>query len=89
VGKVTPKRESGTFQRFHGTVEVDPQNPIGSFTEIVENIIEQFAAQYGTTLSITIDIEARRKKKFDLKTIHIVKENAATLKFKTAEFEEE
>ncbi len=77
------------FRRFHGTTELDVPDPIGNFTEIVQNVIEHFSAQYGTEVCVTIDIEARRKDGFDTKTVRIVKENAATLKFKTAEFEEE
>ena len=70
-------------------MEIDGQDPIGAFSEIVSNVIEQFSAVYGTHVTITVDIEARRKDKFDLKLLRVVKENAATLKFKTAEFEEE
>ena len=55
----------------------------------MENVIERLAAEYGTQVSITIDIEAERPSGFDDKTVRVVKENAATLKFKTAEFETE
>jgi hypothetical protein len=40
-------------------------------------------------VTITVDIEARRKDNFDLKTVRNIRENATTLEFKTADFEEE
>jgi predicted AAA+ superfamily ATPase len=94
---IPPKRPSGhppkvptgpVYRRFHATVDIGA-DPIGSFTEIVENVIERLAAEYGTHVSITIDIEAERPSGFDDKTVRVVKENATTLKFKTAEFETE
>ena len=81
---------SAPLRRFHGTADIDPGDPIASFTEIVQNVIEHFTAQYGTQVTLSLDIEARRKDGgFDQKTIRIARENATTLKFKTAEFEEE
>ncbi len=78
-----------TLRRFHGTVSIDVPDPIGSFAEVVQSVIEHFSAQYGTEVSVTVDIEARRGDGFDTKTVRIVKENSATLKFRTADFEEE
>jgi hypothetical protein len=66
-----------------------PQPCIGHFTDVVQNVIEHFSAQYGTDVSVTVDIEARRGEGFESKTVRVVRENAATLKFLTAEFEEE
>ena len=76
-------------QRFHATVEVADGDPIGSFAEIVENVIQHFTSKYGTTVTITVDVEARSPDGFDPKLVRVVKENATTLKFKTAEFEME
>jgi hypothetical protein len=93
-GSTGPKRSTtpapkANFKRFHATTEIEPPDYIGGFTLIVDNVIEHFAAQYGTDVSVTIDIEARRADGFDVKTVRIVRENAGTLKFRTAEFEEE
>lgn len=44
---------------------------------------------YDTQVTVTVEVEAHRKDRFDLKTVRVVKENAAQLKFKTAEFEED
>lgn len=88
-GKTAAGTAFQSYKRFHGTVGIDPHDPISGFNEIVSNVIEQFTLIYGTQVTITIDVEARRKDKFDAKLVRIVKENAATLKFKTADFEED
>jgi len=75
--------------RFHGTAVVQQDDPIGSFTDIVENVIQHLIAKYGTTVTITVDVEARSPDGFDAKLVRVVKENATTMKFKTAEFEPE
>jgi predicted AAA+ superfamily ATPase len=75
--------------RFHGTVDIDAKDPIGAFTEVVENVIEHFTVLYGTKVRITMDIEAQSDAGFETKTVRVVRENARTLKFGTAEFEEE
>jgi hypothetical protein len=89
-----PRRTSShpapaVYHRFHATASISPHDPIGGFTEMVQSVIEQFSAQYGTEVTLTLDIEARRSSGFDAKTVRVVKENATVLKFKTAEFEEE
>ena len=80
---------SATFSRFHGSIDVKADDPIGHFAEVVQNVIEHFTAQYGTEVTISVDVAARSRAGFDAKTVRIVKENAATLKFKIAEFEVE
>jgi len=76
-------------RRFHGTVTLDASDPISGFTQLVEEVLQHFSAQYGTTVTLSVDIEAKRKDGFDLKTVRIVRENATSLKFKTADFEDE
>lgn len=88
------KKSSGTMgavvpRRFHGSVTVDVSDPNKHFAELVENVVEQFSAQYGTQVALTLEIEARRADGFDTKTVRIVRENATTLKFKNADFEED
>jgi len=98
VGTGTPRKKTPTGggpskavlpRRFHATAEVADEDPIGSFTEIVQNVIEHFTSKYGTTVAITVDVEAKSPDGFDARLVRIVKENATTLKFKTAEFEDE
>ena len=89
TGKKPSAAPPRSFHRFHGTISIDMPDPIGHFTEVVQNVIEHFSAQYGTGVSVTVDIEARRDEGFDAKTVRVVRENAATMRFLTAEFEEE
>jgi hypothetical protein len=89
TGKSSAPPAQATLRRFHGTAAIDASDPIRSFTEVVESVIEHFSAQYGTQVSISIDVEARRGEGFDTKTVRTVRENTATLKFGTAEFEEQ
>lgn len=94
TGGAKPKNSSpppahATFKRFHATVGIDAQDPIGAFTEIVQNVIGHFSAQYGTVVTLTLDIETRRADGFEAKTIRVVRENANKLRFSTAELEEE
>lgn len=80
---------SATFSRFHGSTDVKTDDPIGHFAEVVQNVIEHFTAQYGTEVTISVDIAARSRSGFDVKTVRVVRENASTLKFKIADFEVE
>ncbi len=96
VGRADPTRvkkpsapAQAIFRRFHGTIDIDVPDPIGHFTDVVQNVIEHFSAQYGTEVRVNVEIEARRKDGFDAKTVRVVRENAGTLKFLTSEFEEE
>ena len=76
-------------KRFHATVELDAVDAIGSFTDVVNEVLIHLSSRYGTAVNVTIDIEAEHQDGFDERTVRAVRENARTLKFKTAEFEEE
>lgn len=95
AASAAPRRSSSqpaaaaTFSRFHGAIDVSTTDAIGHFADIVQNVIEHFSAQYGTEVSISVDIAARRSTGFDAKTVRTVRENAATMKFKIADFEVE
>lgn len=92
-GPAGKARGAGLLQtkprRFHGTISLDAHDPIGNFTEIVQNVVEHFTTQYGTEVALTLDVEARRGDGFETKTVRVVRENAKALKFSTSEFEEE
>jgi hypothetical protein len=88
-GRSATPAPQAVFRRFHGTISIDVPDPIGHFAQIVQNVVEHFSAQYGTEVAISVDVEARRSDGFDPKTVRTVRENAATMKFGTAEFEKE
>jgi PHP family Zn ribbon phosphoesterase len=70
-------------------VGIDVADPIGSFTEIVQNVIERLTEKYGTEVTITLDVAATRRDGFDAHTVRTVRENAQTLGLRAAEFDEE
>jgi len=85
-----PTTSSGSApKRFHGSVEIDPRDPNGSFATLVAEVIEHFTAKLGVEVKITVDLEARGPSGFDSKLVRVVRENSGQLKFKSAEFEEE
>jgi hypothetical protein len=80
---------SAPRRRFHGTVKLDPRDPIGSFTAVVEGLVEKFTGDFRTEVVLTLDVEAERSAGFEGSTLMSVSENARTLGFVVAEFEEE
>lgn len=76
-------------RRFHGSIDIDTTDPIGSFADVVQNVIEHFTALYGAEVTISVDIQARKGAGFDAKVVRVVKENCATLKFRIADFEDQ
>jgi hypothetical protein len=98
AGNAGPRAKTGSggvaprpvvSRRFHATAEIDEEDPIGSFTQVVQEVIALFTSHYGTTVSISVDIDAKTPDGFEPKLIRIVKENATTLRFRTAEFEDD
>ncbi len=80
----TPK----TMKRFHGTVELDPINVGGASAKIAEEIIQHFTSVYGNEVKVTLEIQASSPDGFTESVQRAVQENANTLKFQLAEFEE-
>lgn len=62
---------------------------MNQIAQVVQNVIDHFTAQYGTEVSISVDIATRSRNGFDVKTVRVVREKAETLEFKTADFEVE
>ena len=58
-----------------------------SFDKMAQEIISSLAGQHGTTLRVTIDIEAERPEGFTESTMRTVTENARTLKITDTGFE--
>lgn len=75
------------ISRFYAHAELDPERPLKSFDKIAQEIISALAGQHGTTLRVTIDIEAERPEGFTESTVRTVTENARTLKIIDTGFE--
>ena len=74
-------------QRFFSTVEVDATTATMDFSTIVNEVIQHFAAQAGTEVTITVEIEARSPQGFDAAFQRTISENCAVLKFNRPNFE--
>lgn len=75
--------------RFFGTVELDADTATLDFSTIVNEVVQNFTAQAGVEVKITVEIEARYKEGFQAALQRAVKENCGVLKFRSANFERE
>lgn len=73
--------------RFYGTVELDAVKAKMDFATIMDEVIQQFTSRYGVEVTISIEIEAKKKDGFDEATQRTIKENCNVLKFSSSEFE--
>lgn len=80
VGQALPNR-------FFGTVELDPDQATLDFSNIVNEVIQNFTAQNGVEVKITVEIEAQFREGFTAALQRAVKENCGVLKFRSANFE--
>ncbi len=77
-------------RRFHGSVSLDPTRPTPEFSRIADEIISRLSGLDGVTVRVTVEIAAAAKGDgFSDATVRTVTENARTLKFGDAGFEEE
>jgi hypothetical protein len=74
-------------QRFFGLVEVDATTATMDFSTIVNEVIQHFAVQAGTDVTITVEVEARSSQGFDAAFQRTISENCAVLKFRKPSFE--
>ena len=76
------------LRRFHATAAVQAQRPIPAFAQLVEEVVQHLQAQDGATVTLELEITAHAPAGFADDVVRTVRANAATLKFKGAEFEE-
>jgi hypothetical protein len=77
-----------TVKRFHGRVKLDAMNLNSEVPKIAEEIVQHFTTQYGHQVTITLEIEAYLPDGLKETIRRTVAENAHTLKFELAEFDE-
>lgn len=82
-----PDAPAALPQRFFGTVEVSPTTATMDFSTLVNEVIQHFAAQTGTEVTITVEIATQSNDGFDMQFQRTVKENCGVLKFRHASFE--
>ncbi len=85
----TSAPQSKPMKRFHGSVPLDPVKMGIEAARIADEVVQHFTSQYGTKVKITMEIEAESPGGVSDSTRRIVQENANTLRFNIAEFEEE
>ena len=57
------------------------------FSEIVDEVVQQFTAKLGVDVEISIEVRATSRDGFDESVRRTIKENCSVLKFGNAEFE--
>ena len=77
------------FKRFHGTVKLNHLNVALDADKIANEIVQHFTTQVGTSVTVTLEIEAESPRGISDAVRRIVLENARSLRFTLAEFEEE
>lgn len=76
-------------RRFYGSVEIDAMRVNRDASQIANEILQHLTALPGSTVSITLEIQAEVSDGFPDETIRTVSENCRTLKFKNQSFETE
>jgi predicted AAA+ superfamily ATPase len=84
----TPPAPAATKHYFYGTVTLDPTKAKLQFGDIEAEVLQHFASDVDTVVTITLEVQAHSDKGFSDQTQRIVRENTKVLKFDSAEFEE-
>jgi len=74
-------------KHFYATIDLDPFQAKRQFTDLVDEVVQQFTAHSGVKVKIAIEIQAESPAGFDDGLQRAVKENCKVLKFKRVEFE--
>lgn len=86
--EATPK-EAPKPKRFHGSVTLDPTRVGRDASRIAEEVIAHLNALVGSTVKVTLEIEADIPQGAPDNVVRTVTENSRTLKFTTHGFESE
>jgi predicted AAA+ superfamily ATPase len=76
-------------KRFHGTVSLDPARVGRDAGRIADEVIAHLAGLVGSTVKVTLEIEAQVEAGTPENVVRTVTENSRTLKFTTHGFEQE
>jgi hypothetical protein len=86
--RVVPPHVEHKLRRFYGTVELDATRVGRDAGQIGEAVIQHLAGQVGARVKVTLEIEAELPEGAPDNVVRTVSENARTLRFKSAGFEE-
>lgn len=76
-------------KRFHGTVVLDPMRAGRDASKIAEEILSHLVSLEGSSIQVTLEIEADISQGTEENVVRTITENCRTLKFKNFGFEEE
>jgi uncharacterized protein len=89
-GGVLAEPPAKVARRFYGSIQLDPSRPTPQFSQVAEEVISRLAGLADVDVKVRVDIEATSNGEgFSDATVRTVTENAKTLKFSNAGFEEE
>jgi hypothetical protein len=84
-----PPRQPAQPKRFHGTVSLDPARVGRDAGRIADEVIAHLAGLVGSSVKVTLEIEAQVEAGTPENVVRTVTENSRTLKFTTHGFEQE
>jgi hypothetical protein len=79
--------KSPTFNRFHGSVILDPQRVGRDASQIAEEVIAHLACLPDAEVMVSVEIQVKVPGGVPEGVVRVVNENAKTLKFKNHDFE--
>ncbi len=85
----TPPLPTTMKNQFYGAVEINPVTAKIDFSEIADEIVQQFTAKHGVEITISIEIRANIKEGFDEALQRAIKENCGALGFASSEFDKQ
>jgi predicted AAA+ superfamily ATPase len=84
-----PPTQPARPKRFHGSVSLDPARVGRDAGRIADEVIAHLAGLVGSTVKVTLEIEAKVEAGTPENVVRTVTENSRTLKFTTHGFEKE
>jgi len=85
----TDSTRTAAPKRFHGTVSLDPTRVGRDASRIADEVVAHLAGLMGSTLKVTLEIEAEIPSGAPENVVRTVTENSRTLKFTSQGFEKE
>jgi hypothetical protein len=85
-GATTPRRHP---RRFYAKVTLDPNRPTPTVSNIAQSILSELDRVRGTTITLTLDIDAEAPDGFPDDVVEVVRDNAGSLRITDFGFEGE
>jgi len=81
--------QESQFHRFYGSVKINPRMMAKDAGSVMQEVVTHLTALYGAKVQVTLEIQADIPGGVTDDIVRTVTENCRTLKFESAEFEEE